>query len=161
MVKLGQLFLERRLAMPYVDFKAIKAAVSIDDTANLLNLPLKTATNCAAIVPHAAMKTNASSLSRRLADSFIASMRKSAEIFGSRPAHIRVGRTRRGRFLIPYRGLLTIPQPPEQKKAAAPKRKLPSTRWHSLPSSNTARCTSQSATPTARSAALSATQRVR
>jgi DNA primase len=27
--------------MPYVDFKAIKAAVSIEDAANLLKLPLK------------------------------------------------------------------------------------------------------------------------
>jgi hypothetical protein len=57
------LFLKQETAMPYVDFKAIKAAVSIEDAANLLKLPLKkAATNCAAIVPHAAMKTNVSSL---------------------------------------------------------------------------------------------------
>jgi hypothetical protein len=65
----------------FLDLRAIRAAVSIEDAAHLLKLPLKKAAiNCAATVRHAAMKTNASSLSRGLADSFIASMRKSAVI---------------------------------------------------------------------------------
>jgi hypothetical protein len=63
--------------MPYVDFKAIKTAVSIGDAATMLKLSLKKSGNhCVAIVPPAETKTNVSSLSRRLADSFSASMLK-------------------------------------------------------------------------------------
>jgi DNA primase len=36
---------QKETAMPYVDFKAIKAAVSIEDAANLLKLPLKKSGN--------------------------------------------------------------------------------------------------------------------
>jgi hypothetical protein len=44
-VELWQLFPQKETAMPYVDFKAIKAAVSIEDAANLLKLALKKSGN--------------------------------------------------------------------------------------------------------------------
>jgi hypothetical protein len=45
-VELWQLFPQKETAMPYVDFKAIKAAVSIEDAANLLKLALKKSPAC-------------------------------------------------------------------------------------------------------------------
>ena len=69
--------------MSYVDFKAIKEAVSIEDAANLLNFTLKrrnTAINSGAVVRPASQTTNAYWLLRRLADCSIASMRKLAAI---------------------------------------------------------------------------------
>ena len=120
--------------------------------------------NYAAIVAYAAMQTNVSSLSRRLADSFTASMQKSAEIVWLSSS-----------LLSPTVAAHTSDKG-EQKKAAATKKKLPSTRWQSvqveqlgstsrrprtsLSASTAARFTSPSAPPTARSAALSATQMV-
>src|SRR4029453_17209011 len=45
MVRLGAVVPRKETAMPCVDFKAIKAAVSIEDAANLLKLPLKKSGN--------------------------------------------------------------------------------------------------------------------
>jgi hypothetical protein len=45
MVEFGAVVPQKETAMPYVDFKAVKAAVSIEDAANLLKLPLKKSGN--------------------------------------------------------------------------------------------------------------------
>jgi hypothetical protein len=103
---LGAVVPQKETALPYVDFMAIKAAVSIEDAANLLKLTLKKSgkqlrSNCPACGNEDERIVVITPLSRTL---LLLRCKSRRRLFGTRPAHNRVGHKDAAAFLVPYRG---------------------------------------------------------